>query len=254
MKRKKDMRGEANSVVFDIQEEQVQHNPYSQELREQNSIQTGNVEALRVCWKEKYDGKIGRLASDDLRNVKNIAIGVITLSSRSAIKGGVSPELAFSMADGFVRNIEDNITDGLKVVEAIHEAQLEFTELVRSLGGSGDYNPLVRRAKDYISRHLHNKISVSGMAKELGVNADYLSALFSRSENKTITQYILDERLYMCENMLKYSDYSIQEISAYFSFSSQSHFTHLFKRSRGITPREYRSLYAREKIRNAIKE
>ncbi len=247
MKRKNDTRRKAIATVFDMQEKEESHNPYSQELREQNSIQTGNTEALRGCWEEKYDGKIGRLASDDLRNVKNIAIGVITLSSRSAIKGGVSPELAFSMADCFVRNIEDNTSDERKVVEAIHEAQLEFAKLVRSLGGSGNYNPLVRRAKDYISRHIHNKISVSEMSKELGVNADYLSALFSKSENKTITRYILDERLYMCENMLKYSDYSIQEISAYFSFSSQSHFTRLFKRSRGITPRVYRSLYAREK-------
>lgn len=253
MKRKNDMR-QAVSIAFDMQEKEEPHNPYSQELREQNSIQTGNTEALRGCWEEQYDGKIGRLASDDLRNVKNIAIGVITLSSRSAIRGGVSPELAFSMADGFIRNIEDNIRDGYKVVDAIHEAQLEFTEMVRNLGGSEDYNPIVRRAKNYISMHIHSKISVSEMAEELDVNADYLSALFSRLEKKTITRYILEERLYMCENMLKYSDYSIQEISAYFSFSSQSHFTHLFKRSRGITPREYRNLYAREKTRNVTKE
>ncbi|MGN0148838.1 MAG: helix-turn-helix domain-containing protein [Clostridia bacterium] len=243
---KKDLRSEANSIVFDIQEEQELHNPYSQELREQNSIQTGNVAALRACWEEKYEGKVGRLAADNLRNIKNIAVGVITLSSRSAIRGGVSPELAFSMADGFIQNIEDNITGDYEVIDAIHEAQLEFTELVQRLGGSGSYNPLVRRAKDYISRYMHNKISVSEMAKTLGVNADYLSALFSRTENKTITQYILDEKLRMCENMLKYSDYSIQEISAYFSFASQSHFTQLFKRSRGITPGEYRRIYARK--------
>jgi AraC-like DNA-binding protein len=242
------LRAEVNSLIFDIQEEQTLHNPYSQELREQESIQNGNTEALRVCWEEQYDGDVGRLASDNLRHTKNIAVGVITLSSRSAIKGGVSPELAFSLADGFIQNIEDNLTEEAKVIAAIHDAQLEFAELVQNLGSSGGvYNPTIRRAKNYISRHIHSKITVSQMAATLEVNPNYLSALFSRVEKKTITQYILDERLHMCENMLKYSDYSIQEISSYFSFSSQSHFTQLFKRSRGVTPGEYRRLYGREK-------
>ncbi len=233
----------ANNIVFDIQEEQTLHNPYSQELREQNSIQTGNVDALKICWEEEYSGSVGRLAKDDLRNIKNIAIGVITLSSRSAIRGGVSAELSFSMADGFIRNIEDNIHDGYEVLEAIHAAQLEYAKLVQKLGSDSKYNPIIRTAKDYISRHIHSKITVSEMAKEIGVNPDYLSSLFSKTENKTLTQYILEERLYMCENMLKYSNYSIQEISAYYSFSSQSHFTRLFKRSRGMTPSEYRNLF-----------
>lgn len=242
------LRANANKMLFEMQEEQVLHNPYSQELREQNSIQTGNIEALRVCWEEEYEGSLGRLASDDLRNIKNIAVGVITLSSRSAIKGGVSPELAFSMADGFIRNIEDNIHDDYAVLEAIHSAQMEFAKTVRNLGGVGVYNPIIRRAKDYISRYIHTKISVSEMAKYIGINPDYLSSLFSKTEHKTITDYILDEKLYMCENMLKYSSYTIQEISTYFAFASQSHFTKLFKRKTGITPSMYRKLYSREEI------
>ena len=54
---------------------------------------------LRRCQKEKYEGRLGRVADEDLRNDKNIAIIVITLASRAAIRGGISPELAFTMAD-----------------------------------------------------------------------------------------------------------------------------------------------------------
>lgn len=245
-KNEKRVREVANSVVFEIQERQDLHNPYSQELREQESIRTGNTEALKICWEEKYDGEVGVLSDNYLRSVKNIAVGVITLSSRSAIEGGLSPELAFSMADGFIKDIEDNIDKPEQVIDALHEAQLGFAEAVRSIGSSGGYNPFVRRAKDYISRHMHDKITVAEMAAEIGVNADYLSALFSKTEKKTITQYILGEKMLMCENMLKYSEYSIQEISAYFAFSSQSHFTKLFREVHGITPSEYRKIYKRD--------
>lgn len=247
MTNENNIKNRANIVVFDIQECEEIHNPYSLELREQHSIENGDVNALKVCWKETYEGNVGRLANDDLRNIKNIAIGVITLSSRSAIRGGVSAELAFSMADGFIKNIEENIQIPEKVLQALHDAQLEFTEFVYKLGGKAEYNPIIQKAKNYISSHMHGKISVSEMAEKIGVNPNYLSALFSRIEHKTITQYVLEEKLLMCENMLKYSDYTIQEISSYFSFSSQSHFTEQFKKSRGMTPSKYRKIYGREK-------
>lgn len=242
---KNDVRTGANNTIFEIQERQTTHNPYSLELREQDSIRQGNIEELKRCWEEQYDGELGVLASNPLRNAKNIAIGVITLSSRSAIEGGLSPELSFSMADGFIRNIEDKLTLPEDVNDALHKAQIEFAGAVKTLGTNGMYNPIVRHAKNYISQHMHDKISVSDMAAHIGVSADYLSALFSRTEKKTITRYILDERLMMCENMLKYSDYSIQEISAYFAFASQSHFTKLFRETHGMTPSAYRKLYKR---------
>jgi AraC-like DNA-binding protein len=245
-KARKNINNKAHSIVFDLQETQWQHNPYGHEQREQNSIRTGNIEALKLCWKEEFSGKVGKLASDSLRSTKNVAVTVIGLSARSAIQGGVSPELAFSMADAFVKNMEDNLFDEGLVFDSIHEAELEFTKLVHKLGSKSSYNPIIRQAKDYISMHIHNKISIAAMAQEIGVNPNYLSTLFSKSENKTITDYITDEKLHLCENMLKYSDYTIQEISAYFAFSSQSYFTKLFKRVYGLTPGEYRQLYMRE--------
>lgn len=51
-------------------------------------------------------GRLGRVADEDLRNDKNIAIIVITLASRAAIRGGISPELAFTMADNYICDIE----------------------------------------------------------------------------------------------------------------------------------------------------
>lgn len=242
---KTDVRTGANNTIFELQEKQAMHNPYSLELREQDSIRRGNIEALKLCWAEQYEGKLGVLALDPLRNAKNIAIGVITLSSRSAIEGGLSPELSFSMADGFIQNIEDNVDTPEEVNDALHKAQTDFAQAVKALGTKGQYNPIVRHAKNYISQHMHDKISVADMAKHIGINADYLSALFSKTEKKTITRYILDERLMMCENMLKYSDYTIQEISAYFAFASQSHFTKLFREAHGMTPSVYRKLYKR---------
>ena len=69
------------------------------------------------------------------------------------------------------------------------------------------------QVKDYVFSHLHDVIHVSDMAKELGVNPDYLSHLFSESEKITITDYIRWEKVRRGKNLLKYSEYKIQDIA-----------------------------------------
>ena len=92
--------------IFDMQETEICHNPYDHEQRKLFSIESGDLRQLRRCQKEKYEGRLGRVADEDLRNDKNIAIIVITLASRAAIRGGISPELAFTMADNYICDIE----------------------------------------------------------------------------------------------------------------------------------------------------
>ena len=65
--------------IFDMQETEICHNPYDHEQRKLFSIESGDLRQLRRCQKEKYEGRLGRVADEDLRNDKNIAIIVITL-------------------------------------------------------------------------------------------------------------------------------------------------------------------------------
>jgi AraC-like DNA-binding protein len=86
----------------------------------------------------------------------------------------------------------------------------------------------------------------------LGVNSSYLSQIFKKIEGITIQQYVLKERIKISEKLLMFSKYSLEEISSYLAFSSQSHFGKIFKSINGITPKEYReknSDFVREKIK-----
>lgn len=98
---------------------------------------------------------------------------------------------------------------------------------------------------------MHDSIKVADIASYFHVNADYLSHLFSTCEKITIKHYILQEKVKLSQNLLKYSDYNIQEIGFYLGFSSQSHFTKVFQEISGINPKEYRKQYGnREKWKN----
>lgn len=245
------IRKKISEDMFYRQENFGRHNPYAQELRELESIKEGDKEALRDSIAETYEGSIGILAKEPLRHYKNVAIGNITLASRAAIQGGLSAENSFSMADSMIQQVEE-IT-AIPEVEAFkRECQYLYAETVKEEKENGktdeEKNPLIGKAKDYIFSHLHSKIKVADIAESLQVNPNYLSSVFSMSENVTIKKYILQEKIRRSQNLLKYSDYRIQEIGFYLGFSSQSHFTRSFEEVTGIKPNEYRRIYGnREK-------
>ena len=111
----------------------------------------------------------------------------------------------------------------------------------------GYKNPLIAAVKDYIFQHFHDSIQITDIAKYLKVNPDYLSHLFKEQEHITIKRYILQEKIRRSRNLLQYSDYSIQEISFYLGFSSQSHFCKVFQEITGETPGHYKRQFTNRK-------
>jgi AraC-like DNA-binding protein len=81
---------------------------------------------------------------------------------------------------------------------------------------------------------------VRELADELHVSMEYLSTIFKKTEQITITEYILREKVKLAKNLLIYSEYSAENIALYLGFSSQSHFGKVFKKYTGITPSIYR--------------
>jgi AraC-like DNA-binding protein len=79
----------------------------------------------------------------------------------------------------------------------------------------------------------------------VGLNESYLSTLFKRETGVPLTEYVILKRMEAAENMLKYSDFSLSEISDILYFSSYSHFARTFRKYYDTSPKEYRNRYFR---------
>ncbi len=237
-----------SSLVFDRREQAQPHNPYDQELREFSSIEHGDIEMLHRSLQEDYTGKIGTLAKDEVRHMRNRGIVVITLASRAAIRGGVLPEVSFSMSDIFIQKLEEE-SDTAVLLNMMHQFEFKYAEMVADLNfqkagrPKKDQNPRVEQCKDYIFKHLHEKIRIQDIADELYLNANYLSEIFRQHEGISITDFILQEKVGLTKNLLSYSPYSYSEIAAYLGFSSQSHLGKVFKKHTGTTLKQYRTRF-----------
>lgn len=240
-----------NDILFENHENNVHHNPYDQEMREFGSIENGDLIQLEKSLQEDYDGTIGTLAKDPLRNLKNLGIVLVTLASRAAIRGGLSPEISFSLSDSYIQQIEE-CKDLALVAPLAHKEEFQYAEMVHEIKEKQkgilkkQKNPRINKCKDFIFSHLHDRITLEDLAAEADCNPNYLSQLFKECEGISISGYILQEKINRAKNLLIYSDYSYIEIATYLGFSSQSHLGTQFKKHTGYTLRQYREIYGRK--------
>lgn len=92
----------------------------------------------------------------------------------------------------------------------------------------------------YINQHCSEKLVVEQIAGHAGVSPRYLTKLFQKYLDLSISSYITFIRIsksidYKCSH----PGATMAEIATEFGFSSQQHFSTAFKKTMGITPRNY---------------
>ncbi len=236
-------------LTYENRETGSHHNAYSQELRLLGSIERGDIKLLEQCRDEGSSGKLGTLSPNAERSYRNVSIAAVVLASRAAIRGGMNPEAAFSLCDAYIMKIEA-LRDIRELQGLVGGAQNNFASLVRFLrqdSGSArqvQRHPLVEKAKNYVYDHLHEKISLTNVAKLLHTNPNYISNLFVRCEGISFTDFVLREKMALARSLLVYSQLSCREIASTLGFSSQSHFGRHFKRFSSMTPAQFQRQYA----------
>ncbi len=241
-----EIRKKVQSLTADLRESERSHNSYLQEQREQECIRMGDLEGLLKVFGELETDKVGTVSGDSVRNLKDIAILVIGLSSRSAIRGGVPSEAAFSMCDVFIRQVEAR-TEWMEIGRLLRNAQTEFCLAVRRYHHRPTDNQTVIRCRELISKRIAWKLTVGELARAMNINPEYLSQLFSRETGLPLSEYISREKARAAAHMLIFSGRSNDDIAASLSFSSQSHLGKVFKKWTGMTPGQYRTLYGERK-------
>jgi AraC family transcriptional regulator len=105
-------------------------------------------------------------------------------------------------------------------------------------GGLSGYN--LRRAKDFVNEHLEQDLTLASIAESVGLSQFHFARAFKLTTNITPQQYLTERRVERAKHLLSESDLPLVEISVRAGFKSQSHFTTLFRRFTGTTPKAWR--------------
>lgn len=98
----------------------------------------------------------------------------------------------------------------------------------------------VRRVQDYIHAHLSEDLTVSKLAGVVELSPHYFSCVFKNTIGITPHRYVLGKRIKEGRRLLAKRQKPILEVAMALGFSSQSHFTDVFRKVTGITPGRFR--------------
>ena len=219
-------------VRIDI--EDIYHHTYQEEVKTMDYIREGNLEEV-VGAVELLASTAGKLSENEIRNERNLGICSITLATRAAIEGGAAPAKAYKLSDLYINKI-DQCKRMTEIFEYRKRSLYDFAKLVVEEREKRANSRYTEQCKEYIRKYYHQKICIPDIAEALGVSESHLSRIFKKETGESIQKYSMHMRIERAENLLKYSEASLTEISEYLCFSSQSHFGKVFKVYKNMTP------------------
>ena len=100
---------------------------------------------------------------------------------------------------------------------------------------------ILGKAMNYINENLGHSFRLSDMADALSISENYLYKLFVSKTGKSPAVFIRNLRMETAKQALANQSLPIKMIAAHLGYPDASHFSTVFKRTWGISPRAYRA-------------
>lgn len=216
------------------------HNTEEFEAHMLNCIEHGKLEVLSALLEAAAINQYttGIISSDTLRSQKNILVTSTVLACRAAVRGGLNYDLALSISDKYLQQIEGVYTFD-DFYHLWKQMLLDYTTRTANLRLHADASELVRSAARIISGQMYQKISVEQLAQDLNVSRSYLSHQFKRETGWSLTDFIAQQKIDEAARLMQTTNMTLAEIAYQLAFSSQSYFHATFKKITGVNPGKY---------------
>lgn len=99
----------------------------------------------------------------------------------------------------------------------------------------------LRRVEQHIAAHFERSISLSELAGVAGLSRMHFAAQFRAATGYRPREYLLNHRIEQAKSMLTASERPLAAIALAVGFSTQAHFSTVFKRISGETPARWRA-------------
>lgn len=241
---------DSSDVVYSVAREKVELYPTTER---KNRVHTWMVE--RALLKMVRDGDMNYRgiynqtnnvsngipvkSSDHLRQAKTSVIVFISLCVRQAIEGGLSPDLAYSVGDMYIQNVE-NSQSGSEIANWSMTMYEDFIQRVHQCRVNPNVSRQIQGCCDYIEMHVEDELSIEEIARSIGYTKYYFSRKFKEETGAHVTDYIRAAKIERAKLLLGSSDLSIQDIADRLHYSSRSYFSTVFQETVGMTPTKYR--------------
>ena len=199
---------------------------------------------------------ISQLAPD-LQELRAEALSLFESSGASIVPGADHTHVAEGADDQVIRFLSSalevaeqghdrNCAEALRIAIDVRFAGLRTMERMAPAGTSGRQGRALqkwrlKRVVEYVDIHMSNKITLSELAAVAGLSRMHFASQFRMATGLRPHEFVLRRRVQQAEELLRNSRMAIVEIALTVGFQTQAHFTTVFKRFAGCTPRQWRA-------------
>lgn len=97
--------------------------------------------------------------------------------------------------------------------------------------------------KNYIDKNFIKNITLDHLANIFYINKFYLTRIFKFTYGITINNYINNLRITKAKELIRFSDLDFENIAISCGINDNNYFSRIFKKTEGISPKEYRRLW-----------
>ena len=148
---------------------------------------------------------------------------------------------------------EERMEQFLDMLKILHELSLDTgarTLASHSFAKTGHdrESRRVKRVQEYIAQHYAQEIKLEDLAALAAMAPSAFSRFFKQHTGRSPVDYIIDVRVGAAARMLVDTSTSVSEICYANGFNNLSNFNRTFKARRGYTPRDFRSLFTKNRV------
>lgn len=172
-----------------------------------------------------------------LLNKKHGVIILNTLFRKAIEAGGVHPLYIDDLSGKFAILINEARSE--RELDHLASDMLhKYCLMVKNHSMTG-YSRVIKDVISYIDFHYAEDLSLAFFAEMCNMNKNYLSSLFKKEAGITLTDYIHQVRLRRAITLINSSSLSITTIAASCGYNDINYFTRIFKRTYGMSPKQY---------------
>lgn len=214
---------------------------------EQGNCRSGDVREITIQFSSSLfaEDLLARRQFRTIREMFERASNGLTFSLKSIMKVYSMLDVLASETDGFEQF--QHLLQILYVLSRDEGARVlassSFARAERSTESRR-----VRKVQEYINAHYAEEIRLDDCAALVGMAPSAFSRFFKQHTGRTLMDYLIDIRLGNAARLLVDTATGISEICYACGFNNLSNFNRTFKARRGYTPRDFRTLFKRNRV------
>lgn len=153
-------------------------------------------------------------------------------------------------------DIYEQALDKIRNSQTIDELQTLLETIlieVKAYPEVKQYSEIVGKIVAMVKESYREDLNLKAVADEMHLNVVYLGQLFKKETQSSFSQYLNQVRIRQAQQLLLYTQDTVNEISDEVGYNNTNYFSKMFKKLNGITPKEFREQYTGNYTNN-IKE